>query len=333
MYKVAVIGCGRIASSFDDDPKRKYVATHIGAYRRNEKTKVIALCDKEHKKLDACQKKWGISRGYTDYKKLLKNEDIDILSICTLADTHCRIIKEALANKSIQGIFCEKPISESSKGVKEIVQSCKRRKIILQIDHQRRFDPLHIKLRDMIRSKKYGDVQQANFYYTAGIHNTGTHMFDLLRFLFGDVAWVKAFLSKNPSYKSNDPNIDGILKFKNGLMATFQACDVKKYLMFELDCFLDDARFILKDSGFSLDFYQAKKSRNFSGYRELNKVKNPIKTHYQRNFMVNAVEHLVKCIASGKESVSSGKDGLASLKLIEAALESAKKEGRTIQLY
>ncbi len=330
-FKVGVVGCGRIASTFDDDPKRKYISTHIGAYKYIKNTEIIAVCDRSTKKMEECQKKWNIPRGYRNIKKMLKKEKLDILSICTPADTHYAILKEA-AKSPLKAVFCEKPLAATARKAKRIVGLYKKKKIILQVDHQRRFDPLHLKIRNIIRGKNLGRAQQVNFYYTAGIENTGSHVFDLLRFLFGDVKWIEAIFSKNSSPKVSDPNIDGILKFKNGVLATFQACDVKRYSIFELNCLLQKGRIVIKDSGFSADFYVTGKNRYFSGYNQLHKTKVPFDISYKRNFMVNAVKHLIKCIRENRQSVSSGTDGLKTLCLIESALYSAEHDGKRITL-
>lgn len=332
MYKVGVVGCGRIASIFDDDPKREYIASHIGAYQHVKDTEIVAVCDINEDRLKKCQERWGIQQRYIDYKEMLTKERVDILSVCTPPESHYQIVREAIKDKNIKAIFCEKPIADTVKDAEKMVKLCREKNIILQIGHQRRFDELHRELRESICKKNMGEVQQANFYYTAGINNTGSHMVDLLRFFFGGVSWAEAFFSKSPSRKDSDPNLDGILKFKDGLLVTFQACDAKKYLVFELNCFLEKARFVLKDSGFSLDFYEAKESKNFSGYKELYKMSSSFAVKYKRNFMVNAVNHLVECIKSGKNSLSSGEDGLADLKIINAVLRSAENNGKRIVL-
>jgi len=331
MFKIGVAGCGRIASSFDDDPKRKYTSTHIGAYRRLRNTNVVAVCDINKERLEKCLEKWGISRGYLSLKEMIGKEKIDILSICTPPDTHYAILKQAL-EFPLKAIFCEKPLADNLKDAEKMVMLCKQKKIILQVDHQRRFDPLHENLKNFIKRKKLGDVQQVNFYYTAGIKNTGSHMFDLLRFFFGDVEWIEAMFSKNKSNKEKDPNLDGILKFRDGLFGTFQACDAKKYLIFELNCFLNKGRFILKNSGFSVDFYEVRDSLYFSGYKELYKNKTPFNMLYRREFMVNAVKHLLECIQNNKESISSGGDGFKALELVEAGIISANSNGKRIYL-
>ena len=68
-------------------------------------------------------------------------------------------------------------------------------------------------------------MQQASFYYTAGIANSGSHMFDLMRYFFGDVSWVQAHYKND----KGDPNIDGIVKFRNGLIATVQSLEDEYY--------------------------------------------------------------------------------------------------------
>jgi len=330
IYKVGVAGCGRIASAFDNDPKRKYIATHIGAYTYAGNTRVVAICDTDRKKLKTCLGRWGIERGYLDCGAMLAKEKIDILSVCTPPKSHLPVVKEAVKSGSVKAIFCEKPLSDNVRDAREILNLCGKKGIILQVGHQRRFDPLHVKIGKIIQAKKIGDVQQVSFYYTAGVKNTGSHMFDLLRFLFGNVEWIEGFFSKNPSNIKDDPNIDGILKFKNRVMATFQACEAKKYLIFELKCLAEKGSITVKNSGFSADFCVSGPSNYYSGYNELRKTRTPFNTRYERNFMVNAVRHFTECIEKGKEPVSSGADGLAALKLVEAALHSAKNDGKRI---
>lgn len=330
-FKVGLIGCGRIASTLDDDPKRKYISTHIGAYKYAKSTDITAVCDRDTKKLRKCQEKWNIPRGYTDFKEMLKKEKPDILSICTPHDTHYAILKEA-AKFPLKAVFCEKPLADTIKNAKRIVGLYKRKKILLQINHQRRFDPLHLKIREIIRDRKLGGVQQVNFYYTAGIKNTGSHMFDLLRFLFGDAEWIKGIYSRNLSHNPSDPNVDGILRFKSGVLTTFQACDVKRYSIFELNCLLQKGRIVIGDHGFSADLYKVVKHKYFSGYKQLHKRREPVKMSYKRDFMINAVNHLVRCIKEKKCSGSSGIDGSRAVELTEGALNSAGKNGKRIIL-
>lgn len=331
-YKASIIGCGRIGCSFDDDPKRKYISTHAGAYTKVIDTKLVALVDKDEKLLNKYKKKFNVSSIYTNYVKMLKQIKPDIISICTWDNTHYEITKKAVEN-NVKAIFCEKPIASKLKDAKEMIKICNKNKVVLMIDHQRRFCKFHQTVKKMIDKGKLGEIQQVSFYYTAGIANSGSHMFDLLRFFFGDVDWVSATKSKNLSPNKNDPNFDGMMEFKNGIFCTIQACDVNKFLVFDMDIIGSNSRFKLTHSGFDYEYDIVKDSHQFSGYKELyTSEKKPIDKKIIRQPMLDGVKHLVNCLKNNEKPISSGEDGLRSLELICAFHESAKKDNKKINL-
>jgi len=333
-YKAAVIGCGRIGCGFDDDPKRKNIATHAKAYQILPNTELVALCDIDEKKLEEYGKKFNVNT-YLDYKELFSTEKIDILSICTLNFTHLPIIEEGLRRKEQMGlkaIFCEKPIADSLGNAQKIIDLCEKNKVLLIIDHQRRFDPFHNNVRDYIRSGKLGKIQQATFYYSAGISNTGTHVFDLLRFFLGEVDWVSAFKSEIISPNESDPNLDGFVKFKNGGICSLQACSVKDYMLFELDILGTKGRIKILNSGFRCEYYSIKESEYYSGYLDLQQDNIPFQFDTPRDYMINAIKHIVSCINEGKQPLSVGDDGKKALELITAFHLSANEKGKKIYL-
>jgi predicted dehydrogenase len=331
--KAAVIGCGRIGAEFDKDPKRKYIATHVGAYAAAKNIDLVGVVDPDEKKLDFVRKRWPKVRFfYSSIEELLSKQKIDLVSVCTPAATHLDVVKSILKQSSVKGIFCEKPITTNVKDAMEMISLCKKRKVVLQIDHQRRFDALHQALKKDFSKGLFGKLQQANFYYTAGIWNTGTHMFDLLSMLFGQFEWVQAASSHITLPQKNDTNLDGMLKIKNGASVSFQACDVKKYLLFELNAYFEKAQIKLTHSGFELEVFKPKDSPLFSGYQELVAVKSPYKFAYPRKFMTEAIKELTQAVTKKKSSISAGEDGLRALQLIQASLLSAKNKGKRIYL-
>jgi len=330
-YRAGIVGCGRIGSEFDDDPLRKTVSTHAGAYTVNNDIDLVAASDLDSKRLAKCGKRWGIPSLYPDYREMLKEQKLDILSVCTWNSTHLDIVREAVSS-GVKAIFCEKPIADSLNHADEMIKVCKENGVILQVDHQRRFDRTHQEIRDFLQTGRLGRIQQVTFYYTAGIANTGSHMFDLLRFFFGDVEWVQAVDSSNQSPNPKDPDFDGVLRFKNGVSCTVQACDVRDFLIFEMACIGTEGRLNITRSGFGVEYYGVKESELFSGYKELFPAALPFHADSSRNFMVNAVIHLVKCLKEGRQPVSSGEDGRSALELICAFHESAKLDGLKVSL-
>ena len=58
--KAAVIGCGRIGAEFDNDPKRKYISTHTGAYSAVKGVDLVAVCDVDPSKASKCAEHWQV---------------------------------------------------------------------------------------------------------------------------------------------------------------------------------------------------------------------------------------------------------------------------------
>jgi predicted dehydrogenase len=332
-FRAGIVGCGRIGSQLDDDPKRRMVSTHAGAYSAADEVELVAVSDLSRERRERCGKRWGVTSLYESYEEMLEREALDILSICTWNSTHLDIAKEAVEN-NVRAIFCEKPISDSLRNADEMVRLCNERGVILQIDHQRRFDTFHHEVRSFLREGNLGRIQQATFYYTAGIANTGSHMFDLLRFFFGDVEWIWAVYSQNQSSHSSDPNIDGVMKFDNRLLCAIQACDVHDFLIFEMDCIGTKGRLNIIHSGLGVEFYEVKDSEFFSGYREIVTSTPPFGEEARNGHisLLNAVNHLVACLKRGSKPISGGEDGRAALELICAFHESAGAGGKRIVL-
>lgn len=94
--------------------------------------------------------------------------DCNIISVCTPIETHWEVVKqiEPLA------ILLEKPIAPSLNEADSIINHCHKNNILLVVNHQRRF----------INPK---------FTFSRGILNTGTHAFDLIRKLFGEITDIQ----------------------------------------------------------------------------------------------------------------------------------------------
>ena len=324
-YKATVIGCGRIGCEFDSDPKRKQIVTHAGAYNYISNVDLVALVDKDTKKAMRYSEKHNGPSIFSDHNNMLKTIKPDIVSICIPPDTHLQIIKDCVKH-NVKGIFCEKPIADKLKGVSEVVKLCEDNNVILQIDHQRRFCQLHNNVKDLL---KKDNIQSATFYYTAGIKNSGSHMFDLLCFLIGKPNWVVASKSKNLSNKEDDCNYDGIINFENNVFCSIHACDNNNFLIFELDIITDKHRYVIKDAGFKAEVYNVDNSKHFSGYKELYKAAD-IDANPNASLLVSGAGHLIRCIEEQKTSISSGRDGLLTLELIYAFEKSAKENKKVL---
>jgi len=324
-YRAAIIGCGRIGSGFDKRPPKKTAFSHAGAYAIHPKTILVTASDSKKAKRDEFKRKWGLEAVYSDYKEMLKEEKIDILSICTTAESHLEIIKYA-SKFPLKAIYCEKPIADSVKAAERMVGLCRKNKIILTVNHQRRFGPFYRELKKKIGRGLIGKAQHVNCYYTRGIMNTGIHILDLFCFLFGRVGWVQAAYSLNKSPFAEDPNLDGVIKFKNGLSITISGCSDSHYLILEIDILTDKARIRF---GNSFEYFKACPGRNLLGIKELVKVKNaPFQSTDTGVSLRYGVDHIINCLKKREKPLSSGEDATYALRVVEKMLDSAKNGKR-----
>ena len=329
MYKVGIVGLGRIASTFDDSPLIKGIYTHSGAYNANPETKITAGADIDREKLEAFGKKWKVNALYSDYSEMFKNEELDIISVCTGVDVHYDIIKEA-ARYDIKAIYCEKPMTDNIEKADEIVDLCEEKKIVLAVNHLRRWDEGFQSIKKHIDEKKIGNVQKVKVYYTKGILNNGSHAVDLLNYFFGDVE----YLWSEYSYKEknlNDPTLDVYLKFKSGISGVLLGCDAEHFSIFEVDIIGTKGRIYIKDSGYTIEYYKVDESSKFSGYKELFKTESPI-IPLLDDAMTIAVYDIIESIKTGKKPLCSGEDARNSLAVIFTAVDSANNGGKKLHM-
>ena len=317
--RCAVIGCGRIGCGFDDYESTN-IRTHAGSYFKNNETELVALCDIDKQKLKKYGKKYGIKNLYTDTETMFKKEKPEIISICTLVETHLMLVKQA-AKYGTRGIFLEKPASDSLGNMKKVLTICKKKKISLQVDHQRRFSPFYHSIKKFLYEKKLGDIQYSTVYYGAGIANTGTHIFDLLRLFFGDVKTIQAKKSSNKSKFSHDPNLDVQIKFMNNITTNMIGIDLNHYGICEVDIFGTLGRIRINLINDKIEYFTSSSSNPLS-YKNLISTKINIKNSEKSSIMLG-LQNLVDNIKKNSPLLSTGEDGYKALELIISSIKSS----------
>ncbi len=328
-YKCGIIGLGRIGCGFDDNTKKTSINTHAGAYFNSKKASLVALCDIDGTKLQKYGKKYKISGLYNDYNKMFQNENLDCVSICTLADSHLEIVKSATKN-DIKAIFLEKPISNSLENAAKIIELCRKNNVKLQIDHQRRFDPFYNDIKKLVKSKKFDPVQYFGINYVAGVANTGSHLFNLCRFFFGDISYVMGKFSKNKSKTIVDPNIDGFIKFKNGIECHIQSFNGNQFRIVEFDIIGKKARIRLDLTNSTVEYFEVSEKMNGISYYGL--TKKPFNSKSNKEPILRGLENLICSIEKNVNPLCTGEEGYSSLETIIALIESAKHGGKKITL-
>ena len=186
--RVCLIGCGRAGMIH----AKSYAGLVNGA-------ELAAICDADAKNLAAAQKIVNVRFVYNDYREALKNDEIDAVIVVTPTRFHKDIVCAA-ANAG-KHIFCEKPMASSPEECDEMIESCRKNNVKLQIGFMRRFDKNFKRGREiidsgvigpvaMIKSNTYGPSEPKEWMYDirnnqGPIGEVNSHDLDICRWYAG----------------------------------------------------------------------------------------------------------------------------------------------------
>lgn len=321
-YNAAVIGLGQIGSTYDQDPKLgKRVSTHAGAYLRYGKTRLAAGVDQDPSAREVFRSMRKVQDVYTSFEELLDAQTPDLVSIATHTSSHAELCDRAL-DAGIKVIFCEKPFVDDLEAGQRLLEKADAAGAIIAVNHWMRWSPLFRELRDYIRDGRLGEVMSVRLHYSRGSMNSGSHAADLVRFLFGEVAGVRA--TERMELDTGDPNIGGILELESGALVHLTIGDYHHHFTFDLDIIGSLGRVHVHDEG--VDFWRVAEGERANDIRSLLKAPSPFEEEPVTDFTA-PVEELVNVLDFGTGSIScTGADGLAAVRIIKT-LQASWEQG------
>ncbi len=201
-YRVAIVGCGRIAGTIDDETTGdnswvEYLPhSHAAAYRLVEKTILWAAADTSPEQLARFRERYGVDRCYADYREMIDKERPDIVSVTTPANLHAEVTVYA-AEHGVKGVYCEKAMACSLEEADRMKETCARNGVAFNLGTVRRYHPGFEKMRELILSGSIGAPRTLVHPVSASLLlHTGSHCFDTILYLLGDpdVDYVQAQL-------------------------------------------------------------------------------------------------------------------------------------------
>ncbi len=325
IYRAAVIGCGKIGTTNSLDPLIKGVCSHAGAYMACPQTELVAVCDVDRSRAEACGKQWGIKSVYSDPGQLIQEIQPEIISICSPNETHGEMLSRALASNSTRGVITEKPLTLHVPEAARLVRLAEDRNIHLAVNYSRRYSKGHAEMRAFIHSDALGKVQTVTGYYTKGIFHNGTHWLDLAHWMFGDVKQVTAFNLRNR--QELDCQLDASMVFESGATAFLQGLDPSAYALFEMDVLGTKGRVRVTQEGHQIEYFAVVDSPHYSGFSTVRSIGQ--KNGEMENNLLNAVEDLVNSITEKRNPSCTGTDGLKAL-VVASSLMKSGMENRSI---
>ncbi len=319
-YRAAMIGCGKIGSEFADDPKIAGIYTHAGAYRACGLTELAAVADTDPGKLARCGRRWDVRACYTDPAEMLARERPEIVSVCTPDATHVAMIKMALHAPGVRAILAEKPLALDLESARGLVRQASDRGVLLAVNYSRRHDAGHARLREFIADGELGALRAVSGFYTKGTLHNGTHWFDLIRYLAGNVDEAWGF--SRPGEAGDDPTLDAFLRLQSGATAHLQGGDASEFNLFEMDLVGSMGRARIVELGHRIEIHARADSPHATGYRTLVPVAEW--GGGMRDLLLHAVEDLANALREGRPPRCSGEDAVEALRIGLAVIESAR---------
>jgi myo-inositol 2-dehydrogenase/D-chiro-inositol 1-dehydrogenase len=174
---------------------------------------LVAVCDLDRAKAEHHARWFGARKVYTDLAEMLAKEELAGVYICGDPKMMHAVGLQVLA-KGIP-IFVEKPPAMDVPLARELAQAAEDHGAWGMVAFMKRFAPCYVETREVLQSEEFGGLQLFEIRFNQGPYPelwgitdtrlamlTGQlcHIFDLTRYLGGDVAWVQA----NQRYLSPD---------------------------------------------------------------------------------------------------------------------------------
>lgn len=230
MFKIAVIGVGKFGTN---------VLNAFTQAEKDGKCKLVAICDINETLLSSQMKEYNV-KGYTDYKEMGEKEEFDAVAVVTPDPFH----KEPVMYYAERGkhIFVEKPMDTTIEGCMEMIESCKKNNVLLQVDFHKRYDPYHKEIEKNVREGKLGRIEYGyvhmedkievpSKWFTKWASKSspawflGIHFYDLVRWILKSNGKSVYAIGKKWKLKEMGLNtydsISAMVEFENGAAVTF----------------------------------------------------------------------------------------------------------------
>jgi myo-inositol 2-dehydrogenase/D-chiro-inositol 1-dehydrogenase len=312
--KIGFVGAGYMAG------------VHASILARDERVQITAIHDRVKKRSRIMARSTGAALAHSTSELLAM---CDAIYITTPNTKHTELA--ILAVEEGKHVFCEKPMATNLADAGRVLEATKKNRGHFQVGHNRRFAPVYAELKQMLADAfrphsahvkmNRGELLQPDWVgnprITGGfLYETTIHMFDLLRFLFGEVKTLQAAGSVHEYAEADDFSV--LLTFASGLHATLaSSADASWLFPFErIEVFCHHATIVTREME-SLVVSEGLDGRHVE--RSMHQLAKEEKWGYAQEDRA-----FVDAIIGGLPPVVTAFDGYKSVQLVDAVYESVR---------
>ena len=243
--QVGIIGAGHWAE-----------IAHLPSFAKCRNAKVVSICDTNFSLAKDVAKKFEIAEVNEDYHSIVDRDDIDIIDICSSADSHYEIALEAIRNE--KSILCEKPLSTNYEKTRELAKLAVEKRVKTKMGFTFRYSPALREMKQRIENGfigqpylfngfeqnsqfinpvtpfRWNPQKNSNTLMRGSLEEYAPHLIDLGLWLMDDITqvigvmknfvpsrWIRDLKKKLP-INIEDATV-WLAEFANGAEATFQS--------------------------------------------------------------------------------------------------------------
>ena len=325
--KIGMIGCGAIAQK-----------GHLPYYNNYDNIQIFAA-DPTDDRLREIKQSFRIERCYNDYQEMLRSEKLDGVSICLPNNLHAEAAINAA--KHCVNILCEKPMALKLSDAENMVDVCQQHSVFLMINFTNRFllgpqrfkslleqdligDPYSIRVR-YVHSGPYDDWAKSDWFYSpeqaggGALTDLGVHAIDICHFLMGPIKTVTALVANLSKDIPVEDNAMLLVEFGQGLggfietgwtgaggFTGVEVCGAKGSIVMDL----------------RQGLYVSYNRSHPDGTVEFKQEK--IECDIMEGGWENAIHEFVDHLTNATMPTCDGATGLSTMKVLNAAYESAQ---------
>ncbi len=229
-FRVAIIGCGKI------------FPMHAVSLVHQKNVELVAVCDIKEELAHKTAKEYNCS-WYVDYKKMIDEQSLDSIHLCTPHYLHPEMALYAMEHDV--HVLTEKPMAISLDDAQAMLACSKRTGKELMVSFQNRFNPGTVLIRKTMQEGELGKTlcarvvvtwNRSDEYYSKSdwkgtwdkegggvIIDQAIHSLDLLNHLIGSpLGYVDAsWHNRSHDIIQVDDCAEGLIVYRNGVKACF----------------------------------------------------------------------------------------------------------------
>ena len=331
----------------------QFVSTiHVESLKTIPGAEIAAVASLTEAHVKAFAAKHGIPSAFTDYRRILDRNDVDVVVLGIPNDLHCQVTLDAAA--AGKHVICEKPLCLNLAEADRMIAACKKAGVKLMYAEELCFAPKYVRLKKLLddgalgkpvllkQSEKHDGPHAPHFWDVSrsggGVTmDMGCHAIEFFRWMLGKprIRSVYAQMSTTvhaAKTKGDDDSII-ILELEDGTTALAEESWTKLGGM-------DDRAEVYGSKGSAYaNLLQGNSILTYSatGYdyavEKAGSTRGWSFTIYEEAWNYGFPQefaHCIDCIANGRTPLETGEDGRAVLEAIFAAYESAGTEKKVM---